>query len=62
MPRHALCACNLRRARLQFADGEYHTYAFEWHTGDADCSPRVDFFFDGEVRRGRCERERERER
>ena len=40
-----------------FADGEYHTYAFEWHTGanatagstvpDNCSSARVDFFLDG---------------
>ena len=38
-------------------DGKYHTYAFEWHTGDRkggsdgspseDCSARIDYFFDG---------------
>jgi len=25
---------------------EYHTYAFEWHTGGPGCKPRVDYFFD----------------
>lgn len=34
-------------------DNAYHSYAFEWHTGDTDdpekgCTPHVDFFIDGE--------------
>jgi len=31
-----------------FADDTYHSYAFEWHSGQAGCKPRVDFFFDGQ--------------
>ncbi|MEM7157315.1 MAG: glycoside hydrolase family 16 protein [Myxococcota bacterium] len=29
-------------------DGEYHTYRFDWHTGDPEkgIAPRVDFYFD----------------
>ena len=27
-------------------DGKYHTYRFDWHTGSADTTPRVDFYFD----------------
>lgn len=40
-----------------FGDGKYHTYAFEWHTGDRaggddgapsdSCSARIDYYFDG---------------
>ena len=30
-------------------DGEFHTYRFDWHTGDKDgtITPRVEFYFDG---------------
>ncbi len=41
-----------------FGDGKYHTYAFEWHTGDRDgaasgapgdsCGARIDYYFDGD--------------
>lgn len=32
----------------QFADGKYHKYTFEWHTGDdtTSCKPHVNFYFD----------------
>lgn len=29
-------------------DGQWHTYRFDWHTGDADEQARVDFYVDGE--------------
>ena len=36
-------------------DGEYHSYAIEWHSGNTDdletetgCTPHIDYFFDGE--------------
>lgn len=29
-------------------DGEFHTYRFDWHTGDDDEQARVDFYVDGE--------------
>ena len=28
------------------ADGEYHTYRFDWHTGDDGETPRVEYYFD----------------
>ena len=30
-------------------DGEWHTYRFDWHTGDEDEESRVDFYVDGEL-------------
>lgn len=30
-------------------DGEYHTYRFDWHTGSETETPRVDYYFDGEL-------------
>jgi beta-glucanase (GH16 family) len=31
-------------------DGEFHTYRFDWHTGDSEKqSPRVDFYVDGRL-------------
>ena len=32
-------------------DGEFHTYRFDWHSGNEDGSirPRVEFYFDGEL-------------
>ncbi len=29
------------------ADGQFHTYRFDWHTGSDTEKPRVDFYFDG---------------
>lgn len=29
------------------ADGEYHIYGFDWHTGDAKQPKRVDYYIDG---------------
>ncbi len=29
-------------------DGKFHTYRFDWHTGDANETPRVDFYIDNE--------------
>ena len=31
------------------ADGQYHIYRFDWHTGSDTESPRVDYYFDGEL-------------
>jgi beta-glucanase (GH16 family) len=31
------------------ADGEYHTYRFDWHTGSDTERPRVEYYFDGEL-------------
>ena len=31
------------------ADGEYHTYRFDWHTGSSTETPRVEYYFDGEL-------------
>lgn len=31
------------------ADGEFHTYRFDWHTGDENESPRVEYYFDGKL-------------
>ena len=31
------------------ADGEFHTYRFDWHTGSDTEQPRVDYYFDGEL-------------
>ncbi|HOR21083.1 MAG TPA: family 16 glycosylhydrolase [Ruminococcus sp.] len=31
------------------ADGEFHTYRFDWHTGSDTEEKRVDFYFDGEL-------------
>lgn len=31
------------------ADGEFHTYRFDWHTGSDTETPRVDYYFDGEL-------------
>lgn len=28
------------------ADGKYHTYRFDWHTGDDGETPRVEYYFD----------------
>ena len=28
------------------ADGEFHTYRFDWHTGDDGETPRVEYYFD----------------
>ena len=30
-------------------DGQWHTYRFDWHTGDANEQPRVDFYVDGQL-------------
>lgn len=30
-------------------DGEYHTYRFDWHTGSDTETPRVEYYFDGEL-------------
>lgn len=30
-------------------DGQFHTYRFDWHTGDADQTKRVEFYFDGNL-------------
>ena len=29
------------------ADGQFHTYRFDWHTGSETEKPRVDYYFDG---------------
>ncbi|MBR3448040.1 MAG: family 16 glycosylhydrolase [Oscillospiraceae bacterium] len=29
------------------ADGQFHTYRFDWHTGSDTEKPRVDYYFDG---------------
>ncbi len=31
------------------ADGAFHTYRFDWHTGSETEIPRVEFYFDGEL-------------
>lgn len=31
------------------ADGEFHTYRFDWHTGSETETPRVEYYFDGEL-------------
>ena len=31
------------------ADGKFHTYRFDWHTGDENETPRVEYYFDGEL-------------
>jgi len=31
------------------ADGEFHTYRFDWHTGSDTETPRVEYYFDGEL-------------
>ena len=31
------------------ADGQFHTYRFDWHTGSETEKPRVDYYFDGEL-------------
>ena len=31
------------------ADGEFHTYRFDWHTGSESEEPRVEYYFDGEL-------------
>ena len=31
------------------ADGEFHTYRFDWHTGGENEAPRVDYYFDGKL-------------
>ncbi|MBQ8959725.1 MAG: family 16 glycosylhydrolase [Ruminococcus sp.] len=31
------------------ADGQFHTYRFDWHTGSDTETPRVEFYFDGEL-------------
>lgn len=31
------------------ADGEYHTYRFDWHTGSDTEIPRVEYYFDDEL-------------
>ncbi|MFD2115347.1 glycoside hydrolase family 16 protein [Paenibacillus yanchengensis] len=30
-------------------DGQFHTYRFDWHTGDADETARVEFYIDDEL-------------
>ena len=30
-------------------DGAFHTYRFDWHTGDTDEQPRVDYYIDGHL-------------
>ncbi|MCQ2534884.1 MAG: DUF4214 domain-containing protein [Clostridia bacterium] len=30
-------------------DGKYHTYRFDWHTGDTNQVPRVEFYIDGNL-------------
>lgn len=32
-------------------NGQFHTYRFDWHTGDAGQTQRVEFFVDGALRR-----------
>ena len=31
------------------ADGEFHIYRFDWHTGSDTETPRVEYYFDGEL-------------
>ena len=31
------------------ADGQFHTYRFDWHTGDENQVPRVEYYFDNEL-------------
>ncbi len=31
------------------ADGKFHTYRFDWHTGSDSETPRVDYYFDGKL-------------
>ncbi|MCR4643922.1 MAG: family 16 glycosylhydrolase [Oscillospiraceae bacterium] len=31
------------------ADGAFHTYRFDWHTGSETETPRVEYYFDGEL-------------
>ena len=31
------------------ADGEFHTYRFDWHTGSDSEEPRVEYYFDGRL-------------
>ena len=53
--RHALCTTWQTEEDYQTktvfcndqADGEFHTYRFDWHTGSDTETPRVEFYFDG---------------
>ena len=54
---HALCTTWLTETDYKTksvncgaqADGEFHTYRFDWHTGSDTEAPRVDYYFDGEL-------------
>ena len=37
------------------ADGEFHTYRFDWHTGDENEVPRVEYYFDDELKYTACD-------
>ncbi|MBR5512821.1 MAG: family 16 glycosylhydrolase [Ruminococcus sp.] len=53
---HALCTTwtgegdNEHKTAIPYcgnqADGEFHTYRFDWHTGSETETPRVDYYFD----------------
>jgi len=40
----------VRAPGYDFVDEDYHTYTFEWHTGDNSdsCEPHINFYFDGD--------------
>ncbi len=54
---HALCTTWLTETDYKTksvdcgaqADGEFHTYRFDWYTGSDTEAPRVDYYFDGEL-------------
>ena len=37
---------DFRDMGLNQSDGKFHTYRFDWHTGDDKIEPRVDFYID----------------
>ncbi|MBR5371397.1 MAG: family 16 glycosylhydrolase [Oscillospiraceae bacterium] len=55
--RHALCTtwqteADYRTSSVSCgdqADGAFHTYRFDWHTGSDTETPRVEYYFDGEL-------------
>lgn len=39
--------CHFQTLPEAVDDGQWHTYRFDWHTGDEEEEPRVDFYIDG---------------